>query len=144
MPFKPSFIVLTVWLCLGFESGDQLKVAKEGLKKIDLVLKDELSGSAKESYTLDASKNEGFLKDLNASVEAPTMKMNIACYRFEIHYIDGRVVQLPTNGKGIGPTKLGYFKSEVNLIFKYWPISREQFCKPTQSDDDGGGGTFDF
>lgn len=127
----------------GFKGEKYLKVPPEGLKKVELVLKDELSGAAKESYVLDADQQLAFINDLNACKEAPTMKMNITCYRFEVHYQDGRVVKLATNGKGIGPTPVGYFLSEKNLIFKYWPISRDKFCKPTQSDDSGGG-TFGF
>lgn len=129
--------------CFAFKGDKFLKVPPEGLKKIELVLKDELSGSAKESYKLDTSKHQAFLNDLNTSKEAPTMKMNITCYRFEVHYKDGRIVKLPTNGKGIGPTPVGYFLSGENLIFKYWPISRDTYCKPTKSEDSGGG-TFGF
>lgn len=140
-----KLLLLTLFVAanLGFKAEGYLKVPPEGLKKVVLVLKDELSGAAKEEYKLDGAKQLAFIKDLNTCEEAPTMKMNITCYRFEVHYVDGRVVQLSTNGKGIGPTPVGYFLSKENLIFKYWPISRDKFCKPTKPDS-GGGGTFGF
>ena len=107
-----------------------LKVPAEGIKTIQLVLKDQFSGSVIEKYVLDQSNYTPFLADLNSSEEAPKLKMNITCYRFDVLYQDGRKIQLSTNGKGIGPTPVGYFICAENLILKYFPVTKEKYCKP--------------
>ena len=143
MPFIKHIALILTLLSFG-QSEKYLKVPKEGLKNIKLVLKDELSNGAIESYPLSKENQAAFLEDLNKSVGAPNLKMNITSYRFEIHYLDGRKVKIATNGKGLGPTPVGYFINTENLIFKYFPITRETFGKPKDKSKKSKGGGFGF
>lgn len=130
-------ILLLSVIFLSFSRQEKyLKIPTEGIKKVNLVLKDQFSGSVIEEYELSNDKHSLFINDLNKAPEAPNLKMNITCYRFDILYQDGRKVQISTNGKGLGPTPVGYFLSSENLISKYFPITKERYCKPTK----GGGG----
>ncbi|MFY0673882.1 MAG: hypothetical protein JXQ87_10775 [Bacteroidia bacterium] len=133
------FISLIGILHLSAKSEKYLKIPPENIKAINLVLKDQFSGTAIETYKLDAAQYELFVKDLNVCKEAPSLKMNITCYRFDIIYKDGRKVKISTNGKGLGPTPVGYFLSNENLVLKYFPIKKERYCKPTSGNKKAGG-----
>lgn len=122
-----------------FDGEKYLKIPKEAIKQVVLELKDPLSGTVTENYELDAGQVSVFIDEINKSKEAPTLKMNVTCYQLRISYLDGREIILPTNGKGIGPTEVGYFKADENFIFKYFPIDRQKFCKPQTGDAKSGG-----
>lgn len=136
-------ILLTAlaFILISASGGEKfLKIPKEAIKEIALELKDPLSGRVQETYLLERSRTVEFIDQLNLSKEAPALKMNITCYQLRVSYIDGRKILLPTNGKGLGPTEVGYFLSAENLVFKYFPISRQNFCKPQNADTKSGGG----
>jgi hypothetical protein len=136
-----QLIIISIFglLLLSAKSEKFLKVPQENIKTINLVLKDQFSGTSIETYQLETSQYEPFVKDLNACKEAPSLKMNITCYRFDIVYNDGRKVQIATNGKGLGPTPVGYFLSPENLVLKYFPIKKERYCKPLNGSKKAGG-----
>ena len=138
----PRILIAAVALVLisAIDGEKFLKIPKEAIKEIALELKDPFSGAVLESYALEKGKAGVFIDDLNRSKEAPSLKMNVVCYSFRISYIDSREILLATNGKGIGPTEVGYFLSAENLIFKYFPINRQKFCKPQKEQTKGAGG----
>lgn len=116
-----------------------LAIPMENLEQIKLILKDELTGSEIEAYPLESAKHETFIEELNAAESAPNLKMNICCYAIIISYKDGREISIPTNGKGLGPTPVGYFLLEKNIVFRYFPISKAQYCKPIKGEAENGG-----
>ncbi|MGB0430010.1 MAG: hypothetical protein ACPGLV_06015 [Bacteroidia bacterium] len=142
---KRTLIILIVSvLSLSAQSDKFLKIPSENLKSIHLVLKDQFSGSRIETYDLEADKYIEFIAALNKASEAPNLKMNITCYRFEIVYSDGRKIELATNGKGLGPTPVGYFIANENLVLNYFPIKKERYCKPQNPNHKKQGGSIGF
>lgn len=138
--YRTATIVLLALAFFAFKTEKFLKIPLEGIKTVNLVLKDQLTNAAIETYELPADRINSFVAELNKATEAPSLKMNITCYRFDIVYTDGRVIELPTNGKGLGPTPVGYFLLSENLVLKYFPITKEKYCKPTKGGGGGGGG----
>lgn len=114
-----------------------LNLPTENISEIALLLCDQFSGNTLETYVLDESKRASFMLELNASQTNTTIKMNIVCYRYRISYHHGETIVLPTNGKGIGPTSSGYYLSGNNLIFKYFPITSANYCKPLNGNGNG-------
>lgn len=139
--YMRQLIIISIlgFLLLSANSEKYLKIPFENIETINLVLKDQFSGIVIETYKLEFVQYQPFVKDLNVCKEAPNLKMNITCYRFDIVYQDGRKVQLSTNGKGLGPTPLGYFISNENLVLKYFPINKEKYCKPVNGKVKSGG-----
>ncbi len=137
-------ILIVAGLCLSAQGDKYLKVPIENIKVINLVLKDQFSGSAIETYNLDKTKYSEFVNALNKATEAPNLKMNITCYRFDIVYNNGQKIQIATNGKGLGPTPVGYFMCSENLILKYFPIKKELYCKPQNPANEGNKNSIGF
>lgn len=124
--------------CLGMALPQKtLDLPSENIQEIALLLSDQLTGITLETYVLDESKLAGFIHELSASVASTSLKMNIVCYRYRITYTHGETILLATNGKGIGPTPSGYYLSANNLIFKYFPITSANYCKPKNGGSKG-------
>lgn len=121
------------------QTEPSLSIPLEEIKNIKLVLKDEFSGSEIENYALAKEHYKGFVTDMNAMKAAPKLRMMVSCYKYVIEYTDGRKIVIITNGKGVADTPVGNFMAAENLIYKYWPITKETFCKPKNSSNSGGG-----
>ena len=124
-------IVLLFTLSAASFSEKSLNVAIDGLDSVQLVLRDALMGTTIETYDLQGSKFAAFVNDLNRAQHNPKLKMTTSCYDFVLKYADGKKRNFSTNGRGIGPTPAGSFMTTENLIVKYWDITKEQLCKPT-------------
>ena len=140
---KFQFIFLILLLPFGknaiAQNAASLSIPLESIKSIKLVLKDEFSGSEIENYALAKELYKGFVTDMNAMKPAPKLRMMVSCYKYVIEYSDGRKIVIITNGKGVADTPVGNFMAAENLIYKYWPITKETFCKPKNASNSGGG-----
>lgn len=130
MTLRPFILLALSAFLLSTSQPKKLNVAIDGLKKVKLILRDELMGTLIESYELDAAKYPAFVNDLNGATHNPKLRMTVSCYDFLLVYESGKRRKLSTNGRGIGPTPHGSFMLAENVIPKYWDITKEQLCKP--------------
>ena len=109
-------------------------IEKNNVDYIELVQVDHpYIGHILDSIKLDESLVADFLKDFAEKKEY--ICKFYSCYVIKIHLKDGQLISYRTNGQVLEKfidknTKENYFKlnSDINLVTKYWGISKENFC----------------
>ena len=90
------------------------------------------------SKIIDSKLVADFLKDFADKKEE--VRKFYSCYVIKIHLKNGQLISYRTNGQLFekfkdDDTKAIYFKlnSDINLVTKYWGVSKEQFCDTKES-----------
>lgn len=140
-------IILTTILLISLTACGQTKVKQsdyiinpENVDSVELIQVDHpYIGDRVASKKLDHKLVLDFLSDFENKNEA-VYKFH-SCYVIKIHLKNGQLISYRTNGQLFEKfkddnTKAIYFKlnKDINLVTKYWGISKENFCDTNTPD----------
>lgn len=131
--------LVLVFSFLSFCCGQTNTINVDNVDNIELVQVDHpYIGHKVASKIIDSKLIADFLQDFSDKKEE--VRKFYSCYVIKIHLKNGQLISYRTNGKLLEKfkddnTKAIYFKlnSDINLVTKYWGVSKEQFCDTKES-----------
>ena len=120
-------------------SGHTNIINPDSIDNIELVQVDHpYLGYKVSSQMIDSKLIADFIKDFSDKKEE--IRKFYSCYVIKIHFKNGTLISYRTNGLLFEKlkddnTEEVYFKlnSDINLVTKYWGISKEKFCDTKES-----------
>lgn len=136
---KTIIPLILIFSTLSFCCGQPNNINPESVDNIELVQVDHPYVGYKLASKITDSKLIGdFLNDF--SDKKVEIRKFYSCYVIKIHLKNGQLISYRTNGQLLEKfkddnSKAIYFKlnSDINLVTKYWGVSKEQLCDTKES-----------
>jgi hypothetical protein len=131
--------LIFIFSFMSFCCGQTNNINPDSVDNIELVQVDHpYIGYKVASKIIDSKLISDFLKDFADKKEE--VRKFYSCYEIKIHLKNGQLISYRTNGQQFEKFKDDYTKAiyfalntNINLVTKYWGVSKEQFCDTKQS-----------